>query len=73
MPKLQKYETLDPKSDVVFKAIFSQENELAQTDISAKKVRLDLHCILDDKSHVIVEMQSRPTADDIIEKSPKTK
>ena len=85
-------ELLDPKSDVVFKAIFSQDNELAhgarnslissfigrevkesivaenelsQVDIQAKKVRLDLHCVLDDKSHVIVEMQSRPTADDI--------
>ena len=92
MEKKETVELLDPKSDVVFKAIFSQDNELAhgarnslissfigrevkesviaenelsQVDIHAKKVRLDLHCVLDNKSHVIVEMQSRPTADDI--------
>ena len=92
MKKKETIELLDPKSDVVFKAIFSQDNELAhgarnslissfigrkvkesvvaenelsQVDIHAKKVRLDLHCVLDDKSHVIVEMQSRPTVDDI--------
>jgi len=86
-------ELLDPKSDVVFKAIFSQDNELAhgarnslissfigkkvvesivvenepaQTNVHAKKVRLDLHCVLDDKSQIIVEMQSKPTPDDIV-------
>jgi predicted transposase/invertase (TIGR01784 family) len=86
-------ELLDPKSDIVFKAIFSQDNELAhgarnslissfigkkvvqsivienepaQTNVHAKKVRLDLHCVLDDKSQIIVEMQSKPTADDIV-------
>jgi predicted transposase/invertase (TIGR01784 family) len=32
----------------------------------AKKVRLDLHCVLDDKSQIIVEMQSKPTPDDIV-------
>ena len=92
MQKKESVELLDPKSDIVFKAIFSQDNELAhgarnslissfigkkvvesivienepaQTNVHAKKVRLDLHCVLDDKSHVIVEMQSRPTVDDI--------
>jgi len=93
MQKKESVELLDPKSDIVFKAIFSQDNELAhgarnslissfigkkvvesivveneppQTNMHAKKVRLDLHCVLDDKSQIIVEMQSKPTPDDIV-------
>lgn len=86
------FETLDPKSDVVFKSLFSRDcdeshiarnsligsflnrevkesalipNEPAGRDFYSKHIRLDLNCVLDDKSHVIVEMQMQNYQDDL--------